>query len=59
MRPAATIACSLVLIAPLTIAEDLGMSGDKLVEPDCDAMSGWFECRDIDTAPANVRRGYE
>ena len=33
--------------------------GDKVVEPDCDAMSSWFECRDIDTTPADVRRGYE
>jgi len=59
MRPFAAIACSLTLIASLALGDDLGFSGDKLVEPDCDAMSAWFNCRDIDTAPANVRRGYQ
>ena len=59
MRLVVTIACSLILLAPLAFADDLGMEGDKLVEPNCDAMSSWFECRDIDTAPADVRRGYE
>lgn len=59
MRPTLSIACALTLLAPLAIADDLGMSGDKLVEPDCAAMSSWFDCRDIDTAPADVRRGYQ
>jgi thiosulfate dehydrogenase len=59
MNSITKIACSMALITPLVIADDLGMDGDKLVEPDCDAMSSWFECRDIDTAPADVRRGYE
>jgi cytochrome c len=58
-RSLAAIACSFALIAPFAVADDLGMSGKKLVEPDCDAMSSWFNCRDIDTAPADVRRGYE
>ena len=30
MKPIATIACCLTLIAPLSIADDLGMSGDKV-----------------------------
>ena len=33
--------------------------GEQQVEPDCDAMSAWFNCRDISTAPADVRRGYQ
>ena len=37
---------------------DLGFEGHALVEPDCDAMSSWFECRDIDTAPPGVFLGY-
>ena len=37
---------------------DLGFEGHDLVEPDCDAMSSWFECRDIDTAPPDVYQGY-
>jgi cytochrome c len=39
-------------------ADNLGFDG-ALVEPDCDAMASWFNCRKIDTAPADVRRGYE
>jgi cytochrome c len=37
---------------------DLGFEGHDLVEPDCNAMSSWFECRDIDTAPPGVFLGY-
>ncbi len=59
MKAIAKIACCLSIIAPLGFADDLGMDGDKLVEPDCDAMSSWFDCRDIETAPADARRGYE
>lgn len=39
-------------------AHDLEFEGHDLVEPDCDAMSSWFECRDIDTAPPGVFLGY-
>jgi len=39
-------------------ADDLEFEGHDLVEPDCIAMSSWFECRDIDTAPPNVFLGY-
>lgn len=39
-------------------AQDLGFEGHHLVEPDCDAMSSWFDCRDIDTAPPGVFLGY-
>ena len=39
------------------LGDDLGFDGDKLVEPDCDAMSHWFQCRDIDTAPPLVQLG--
>ncbi len=59
MRSVAAIFCLFVLGSQIANADDLGMNGDKLVEPDCDAMSSWFECRDIETAPADVRRGYE
>lgn len=58
MRILTKLIGSFFLLVPSAFADDLGMAGDKLVEPDCDAMSGWFECRDIDTAPADVRRGY-
>jgi thiosulfate dehydrogenase len=47
-----------VLCAPVTFADNLGFDG-KIVEPNCDAMSPWYNCRKIDTAPAAVRRGYE
>ncbi len=43
----------------LVIADDLRFEGHDLVEPDCDAMSSWFQCRDIDTAPPDVFLGYE
>jgi len=47
----ATVVCA-------AVADDLGFEGHDLVEPDCDAMSAWFECRDIDTAPPGVFLGY-
>lgn len=50
--------CALTLAATLTRADNLGFDG-KIVEPDCDAMGAWYNCRKIRTAPANVRRGYE
>ena len=59
MKKVATIVIATACLTPLAYADDLGMDGHKLVEPDCDAMSSWFECRDIDTAPAQVQRGYE
>lgn len=46
------------ILACAALADDLGFEGHKLVEPDCDAMSDWFECRDIDTAPPGVFLGY-
>jgi cytochrome c len=59
MKTTLSIACSLALWVPLAHGGDnLGFDG-KLVEPDCDAMASWFDCRDIDEAPADVRRGYE
>lgn len=49
----------MAVIAPQVMAGDnLGFDG-KIVRPDCDGMSDWFECRKIDDAPATVRRGYE
>jgi thiosulfate dehydrogenase len=42
----------------LSGSDNLGFDG-KIVQPDCDAMSSWFECRDISTAPALVRQGFE
>ena len=59
MRSITAVASALALITPLTLADDLGMSGDKLVEPNCEAMSSWYQCRDIGTARADVRRGYQ
>lgn len=45
-------------VSSAALADDLGFEGDKLVEPDCDAMSWWFDCREIDTAPPGVLLGY-
>ncbi len=42
----------------MAVASDLGFEGHDLVEPDCDAMATWFQCRDIDTAPPSVSLGY-
>lgn len=53
------VAAGLVIPVSVVIADDLGFIGYKLVEPDCDEMSSWFECRDIDTAPPQVQLGYE
>jgi hypothetical protein len=39
MRKLATLACALTFVTPLGFAGDLGFSGDKLVEPNCSAMS--------------------
>lgn len=58
-KTAAIVPTVLGLLTAIAAADDLGFEGDKLVEPDCDAMSHWFECRDIDTAPPNVFLGYE
>jgi cytochrome c len=58
MKTTVAIALSLALSSPMTLADNLGFDG-KIVEPDCDAMGSWFDCRKIDTAPADVKRGYE
>ena len=42
----------------IAAADDLDFEGHDLVEPDCNAMSSWFDCRDIDTAPPGVFLGY-
>ena len=59
MKSLAAFACLLIFFSRFAVADDLGMDGDKLVEPDCDAMSSWFECRNIEDAPEDVRRGFE
>ncbi len=46
-----------VLLPPPALADNLGFDG-KIVEPDCDEMASWFDCRKIKKAPAQVRRGY-
>jgi cytochrome c len=59
-----TLGCSLALLGPLALADDLGFDGE-IVEPDCGAMSDWFNCRDIDTLDpdnpqdASILRGFE
>lgn len=52
------LSCAIGSLVFAAIAHDLGFDGRDLVEPDCDAMSHWFECRDIDTAPPGVFLGY-
>lgn len=49
---------SFAVVMTVALADDLDFEGHDLVEPDCDAMSSWFECRDIDTAPPDVFLGY-
>lgn len=63
MKPTTKLASLLTLMAPTLLvaiasADDIGFDG-KIVEPDCDGMSPWYECRRIRDAPAAVRRGYE
>lgn len=58
-KKATLLAASCGLLACIVIADDLGFDGHHLVEPDCDAMSSWYVCRDIDTAPPNVQLGYQ
>lgn len=58
MKKIAALAYTLSLLAPLAEADNLGFDG-KIVEPNCSTMTTWFNCRKIDTAPADVRRGYE
>ncbi len=55
-RHAPAVAAAALMCA--AIGNDLNFEGDDLVEPDCEAMSPWFECRDIDTAPPGVFLGY-
>ncbi|MBI5508665.1 MAG: c-type cytochrome [Deltaproteobacteria bacterium] len=40
------------------LTSGLGFDG-RILKTDCNAMSSWYECRDIRTAPAAVQRGYE
>ncbi|MEW5787545.1 MAG: c-type cytochrome [Pseudomonadota bacterium] len=47
-----------LLLATQVQADNLGFDG-KIVEPDCDAMGPWFNCRKIDSAPEAAKRGYE
>lgn len=49
---------TLAIVMCAAAADDLDFEGHDLVEPDCNAMSSWFECRDIDTAPPGVFLGY-
>lgn len=60
MKPRWPISLIIVLTSAMgaSIADDLGFEGHDLVEPDCDAMAHWFQCRDIDTAPPGVRLGH-
>jgi cytochrome c len=44
--------------ALIAVAGDIGFDGHDMVEPDCNAMSGWYACRDIEDAPSNVYLGY-
>ena len=48
---------TLAIAAGVAAAQDLGFEGHKLVEPDCNAMSSWFQCRDIDAAPTTRSQG--
>ncbi|MGF1642787.1 MAG: c-type cytochrome [Thiotrichales bacterium] len=47
----------ILLVSQSAFADNLGFDG-KIVEPECDEMP-WFDCRKIDKAPAEVKRGYE
>lgn len=47
-----------ILAATAAMADNLGFDGN-IVEPDCNSMSSWFNCRKVDTMPAQVKRGYE
>ncbi len=58
MKAALYLSCALGVIAGVATADDLEFEGHDLVEPDCEAMSAWFDCRDIDTAPPGVFLGY-
>ena len=55
---AVVLSCTIGSLVCAAIAHDLGFEGHDLVEPDCEAMSHWYECRDIDTAPPGVFLGY-
>ena len=59
-RKLAVLATSVLLslVGGFFLPDDLGFEGHDLVEPDCEAMSHWFQCRDIDTAPSDVYLGY-
>ncbi len=61
MRKQLAVPVFAAISAALCLAggDDLKFDGHALVEPDCDAMSAWFECRDIDTAPPDVFLGYQ
>ena len=43
MKTHVAIACTLFLLTRFAVAgNDLGIDGDKMVEPDCDALSSWY-----------------
>lgn len=58
MQRILTFVAVLSMAASMAFADNLGFDG-TIVEPNCDEMSTWFNCRKIDTAPADVKRGYE
>ena len=44
----AVLSCTIGILACTATADDLEFDGHDLVEPDCDAMATWYQCRDID-----------
>lgn len=60
MKPAVASGILLASLACVVLADDLDFDGHDLVEPDCAAMSSWFQCRDmdVDEVPAGVYLGY-
>jgi cytochrome c len=58
MRNEIWIASALGAGALFALAGDIDFDGHHMVEPDCDAMSGWYDCRSIDDAPPEVYLGY-
>lgn len=43
MKTFAAPDCALAFTTPLTFADNLGFSGDKLVELSCKTMRSWFK----------------
>jgi cytochrome c len=52
------IIASIGIAALIAIADDLDFDGHDMVEPDCDSISDWYQCRSIEDAPAEVFQGY-